>query len=67
MLAHRRPLHMFRFEVEVGGVVIGSVRGNREDGYSAETRDAQVRGWFDRKREAEMEMIEATRSHRRAA
>ena len=40
---HPRPLHTFRFEVEVGGV-IGSVRGNREDGYRAETQDAPVRG-----------------------
>ena len=64
---HPRPLHTFRFEVEVGGGVIGSVRGNRDDGYRAETRDAQVRGWFDSKREAEMELITATRPRRRAA
>ncbi len=70
MTTHRRPrsLHTFRFEVEVEvGGVIGSVRGNREDGYRAETQDAPVRGWFDRKREAEMELITATRPRRRAA
>ncbi|MEI6779249.1 MAG: hypothetical protein WCK70_20290 [Chloroflexales bacterium] len=69
MTTHRRPrsLHTFRFEVEVGGVVIGSVGWNREDGYRAETQNAQVLGWFDRKREAEMELIEATRPRRRAA
>lgn len=47
MTTHRRPrsLHTFRFEVEVEvGGVIGSVRGNREDGYRAETQDAPVRG-----------------------
>lgn len=67
MTTRRRPLPLHTFRFEVGGVVIGYVRWNREDGYRAETQDAPVRGWFDRKREAEMELITATRPRRRAA
>ncbi len=44
MTTRRRPLPLHTFRFEVGGGVIGSVRGNRDDGYRAETQDAPVRG-----------------------